>query len=56
MLDAFIIKRIQEEKERQDRRPTLEVETPHRHPEQSGQKPTKNPDSNRGVTIIDFTI
>jgi len=56
MLDAFIIKRIHEEKKRQDRRPSLEVDTPHRHPDHKEREKSKKPNANRGVTIIDFTI
>ena len=54
MLDAFIIKRIQEEKhKRQQERPSLEVERPNRPPSET-KKPEK--DSNRGITVIDFSI
>jgi|GEM_PF-5903120 len=55
MLDTFIIKRIQEEKKRPDRRPTLEVDTPYRRPNPDHQKSAKV-ESNRGVAIIDFSI
>jgi hypothetical protein len=54
MLDAFIIKRIQEEKEKKrQQRPSLEVETPNKQPLPPEQV---KPESNRGVAIIDFSI
>ena len=55
MLDAFIIKRIQEEKhKKRQERPSLEVERPNRPP----SEPEKHPksDSKRGITVIDFSI
>ena len=55
MLDAFIIKRIQEERQKnQHERPTLEVEKPNR----SSTDSVKNPpsESKRGIEIIDFSI
>lgn len=55
MLDAFIIKRIQEEKQKKHReRPSIEADMPtRRHP----RKPQDSPsDSKRGITIIDFSI
>ena len=54
MLDAFIIKRIQDEKEKKrQERPSLEVETPNKIPSPQGQSKVE---SNRGVAIIDFSI
>lgn len=56
MLDAFIIKRIQEEKEKEKtlyEQPSLEVDPP-KQPQQQPQEPQT--ESNRGVAIIDFTI
>ena len=55
MLDAFIIKRIQEEKQKKKQeRPSLEVERPNRPPSETRNIPQK--DSNRGITVIDFSI
>ena len=55
MLDAFIIKRIQEEKhKKRQERPSLEVERPNRPPSETTKKPKS--DSNRGITVIDFSI
>ena len=55
MLDAFIIKRIQEEKERkQQERPSLGVDHPNRPTSETASQPKK--DSNRGITIIDFSV
>ena len=56
MLDAFIIKRIQEEKEKEKstyERPSLEVDPPKQAP-----LPPMTPqtESNRGVVIIDFSV
>ena len=55
MLDAFLIKRIQEEKQRnRQERPSMEVEMPdRRHPTKSQDSKS---DSKRGITIIDFSI
>ena len=55
MLDAFIIKRIQEEKQKKRKeRPSLEVERPNRPPSETERQP--NSDSKRGITVIDFSI
>ena len=55
MLDAFIIKRIQEEKQKnREERPSLEVERPNRPTSENVRQPPK--DSNRGITVIDFSI
>tara|TARA_B100000683_G_C12163444_1_gene421102 strand:- start:120 stop:287 length:168 start_codon:yes stop_codon:yes gene_type:complete len=55
MLDAFIIKRIQEEKhKKRQQRPSLEVERPNRPPSESAENPKT--DSKRGITVIDFSI
>lgn len=56
MLDAFIIKRIQEEKEKANtpyEQPSLEVDQPRQQPHPPQEQPKE---SNRGVAIIDFTI
>ena len=55
MLDAFIIKRIQEEKQtNRQERPSLEVERPNRPPSETENRPKT--DSKRGITVIDFSI
>ena len=55
MLDAFIIKRIQEEKQKNRKeRPSLEVERPNRPTSEVAHQPPE--DSNRGITVIDFSI
>jgi hypothetical protein len=59
MLDAWIIDQIKrrerEERENSHRRPQVQVELPHNREEESRQ-PDGGEESDRGVTIVDFTV
>ena len=56
MLDAFIIEKIQQERELRDRsREQLQVEISHQHDRERDSAPRKE-STERGIAIIDFTI
>ncbi len=60
MLDAFIIDRIQREREKQrDDRPALQIEEPRPLPDLLPRQPTdhdQDRDNDRGIIEVDFTI
>lgn len=61
MLDAYIIDRIQRERERArntDMRPRIEAPRPNREPDPRDRRPDGKEDKpqERGVVIIDFNI
>ncbi len=60
MLDAFIIDRIQREREKsRDQRPALQIEEPRPEPEPYQRQPAdrNNADrEDRGIVEVDFTI
>ena len=56
MLDAFIIEKIQQERELLDRsREQLQIERSHEHDREPDSAP-RNDNTERGIAIIDFTI